>query len=534
MDGHAMAKRLKPAMAGSILLMLCTPLLAALAAPLRAVNAWYPLGSGLNGRVYAITVDGANTYAGGGFTNAGGDTNADRIARWDGSSWHALGTGTSAGEVKSILVSGTDVYAGGAFLNMGGAAAADYFARWDGANWNAVGPVTLVNSVEAVVQLGGDIYIAGAAFNASSIDYLAHWDGANWTAVGGGLNGAVYGLAVSGTDLYAVGDFTDAGGNANADGVARWDGAVWNALGTGLTIGGGLRPVAIAVSGANVYVGGQFNTAGGVAVSNVALWNGSAWNAMGAGTNGYVRDIVVDGSDVYVGGWFSAAGGVANTTYLARWAGSSWHAVGDGLNNDVEALTNGSLYVGGNFTNAGGVASADRIARLGATLPATGFPPGLITARSSPVQRYSAFADLTLEIPKIGVDSPIVGVPKANGGWNVEWLGRQIGWLHGTAFPTWAGNTALTAHVYGSDGRPGPFVDLGTLRWGDQIVIHAWGQRHIYEVRHNYLVLPGNVYPLHHEEYDWVTLITCFRFDERLGDYHFRRVVRGVLIEITP
>ena len=40
-----------------------------------------------NGGVSAIAVAGGKVYAGGSFTNAGGDANADFLAVWDGTSW---------------------------------------------------------------------------------------------------------------------------------------------------------------------------------------------------------------------------------------------------------------------------------------------------------------------------------------------------------------------------------------------------------------------------------------------------------------
>jgi hypothetical protein len=42
-----------------------------------------------------------------------------------------------------------------------------------------------------------------------------------WHALGGGLNSTVFAIAVSGTNLYVGGFFTDAGGNVNADYIAR-------------------------------------------------------------------------------------------------------------------------------------------------------------------------------------------------------------------------------------------------------------------------------------------------------------------------
>jgi hypothetical protein len=74
--------------------------------------------------------------------------------------------------------------------------------------------------------------------------------------------------------------------------------------------------------------------------------------------------MAVVGPDIYVGGDFTSAGGVANTTYIARWDGSSWHALGDGLNGSVYAFAviGYDLYVGGAFTGAGGNPLANHIA----------------------------------------------------------------------------------------------------------------------------------------------------------------------------
>ena len=46
------------------------------------------------------------------------------------------------------------------------------------------------------------------------------------------MNGFVYALAVSGTNLYAGGSFSTAGG-VPANFIAKWDGSTWSALGSG-------------------------------------------------------------------------------------------------------------------------------------------------------------------------------------------------------------------------------------------------------------------------------------------------------------
>jgi len=195
-------------------------------------------------------------------------------------------------------------------------------------------------------------------------------------------------------------------------------------------------------------------------------------------------------------------------------------------------------------------------------MPDTGFPHGVIAVPeerlseeeylSLDVTARSAFCDeavssfdggdcfagarndsgFVLEIPKLNLAMPIVGVPLTIDGWDVSWLDENVGWLQGTAFPTWAGNTALTAHVWNTDNTPGPFIDLHTLQHGDQIIIHAWGLTHTYEVRQVMQVRPDDLRALPHDDYDVLTLITCQGYDQSSREYGWRLAVRAVLVNV--
>jgi LPXTG-site transpeptidase (sortase) family protein len=165
-------------------------------------------------------------------------------------------------------------------------------------------------------------------------------------------------------------------------------------------------------------------------------------------------------------------------------------------------------------------------------LPATGFAPGRLTALPDDPLSYHAMGGIWLEIPVLRKSVSVVGVPLTELGWDLSWLGGQAGYLEGTAFPTWSGNSALTAHAYTPDGLPGPFVHLADLRWGDQVILHAFGQQYIYEVRQVRSVRPTDLSVLRHEELSWLTLLTCSVFDPVSESYLRRVVVRAVLIEV--
>ena len=167
-------------------------------------------------------------------------------------------------------------------------------------------------------------------------------------------------------------------------------------------------------------------------------------------------------------------------------------------------------------------------------LPATGFAPGRRTELPAPTAApwYETLSGVRLIIPALDVDVPVVGVPTGEQGWDLTWLWDRAGYLHGTAYPTVPGNSALTAHVYLPDGRPGPFVHLADLGWDDEIVVVVNGLEHVYRVRQVLRVRPDDLSVLRHEDYSWVTLITCQGYDEARDQYRWRVAVRAVLVAV--
>ncbi|MCB2209607.1 THxN family PEP-CTERM protein [bacterium] len=169
------------------------------------------------------------------------------------------------------------------------------------------------------------------------------------------------------------------------------------------------------------------------------------------------------------------------------------------------------------------------------SLPTTGFAPNQITSLppQSLDKSYTAYSDFWLEIPSLGVSVDILGVPKSNYGWDVTWLDDAAGWLEGTAYPTWPGNSVVTAHVWDAFDKAGPFVDLNKLQWGDEVIVHLNGASHVFEVRSKHTVRPDDMSLVEREEeYAWLNLLTCRGFDEESNLYQYRLIVRAVLVDV--
>jgi trimeric autotransporter adhesin len=353
------------------------------------------LPSDVNGTVHAMEVfddgGGPALFVGGEFmlANVGFGTSsitARRIARWDGSSWSALGSGLSA-PVVSLKVfdagNGAALYAGGDFLSTGdGTTHLGRIGRWDGSSWSGLAgdANAQVTALEVFDPGTGPALYAGGSFTMVSgvSARVASWDGAAWSPLGGGgWGGHVKSLAVhdggAGARLIAGGLFQLSGGGPG-NGIASWDGLAWSTLGSGVVVtpGEGVRTLASfdPGTGPELFAAGGLSAAGGVTASNVARWDGANWSSLGSSLNGTVIDLTQfdDGSGpaLAVGGEFDVPG-ISGSTNVALWNGSSWVDLGGGTDGRVNALAahydvgGPKLYAAGNFFAAGGV-PASRVA----------------------------------------------------------------------------------------------------------------------------------------------------------------------------
>jgi len=260
------------------------------------------------------------------------------------------------------------------------------------------------------------------------------------------------------------------------------------------------------------------------------------------------QSVAVEGNKIVVGSDGKTTGGYleAGAAYVFVRQGKEWSQQskviadyvyeGDSFGKSV-AISGDKVIVGANGRDPNSQVQAGEAfvyQLVPMQLPETGFAPGKLTslAIQPPAKAYADLGELWLEIPSLGVKTTIVGVQQGGSGWDTSWLWDQAGYLEGTAFPTWEGNTGIAGHVFLPNGDPGPFTDLHRMRFGGQVIIHAWGQKYLYEVREVSRVRPDDLGVLAHETYDWVTLITCRDFDQSSGRFPWRTVVRAVLVRV--
>jgi trimeric autotransporter adhesin len=371
----------------------------------------------------------SGVYVGGSFDTGGPLQSGlflDNVGLLTGGTWSALGQGVTYGENARgfgiALAHGTaGEYAGGWF-DQAGSVQTTGVALWNGTNWQSMGSGVKGGesptgpTVQAIAVYKNQVFIGGDFSSVSGVkatDIAVYSNGA-WHAVGGGTDGVVQSLAVSGGYLYAGGSFSKAGGSSVGAPVARWklgtsltSHAGWSALGPLFGAGG---VTSIAFDGDWVILGGDLadcvagspcddgsstgttacETASGYDINGLIMWNtedpGDWYYPFGCGvtvgsgataTPGDVTTLLLAGSTLYVGGYFDQAGisGASPNQVAAMNIASlnlsvlqdtktKWSKLGSGVGNDSNGDSVGSLasagsilYAGGSFSSAGGVAA---------------------------------------------------------------------------------------------------------------------------------------------------------------------------------
>ena len=234
---------------------------------------WNP---NLNNFVLVLKISGSSIYAGGDFTTVNGDlTTRNRLAKFPLSGnattdpdWDPNINNT----VFALASDGSFIYAGGSFTTVNGG-------------------LTTRNRL-AKFPLSGNATTDPA------------WDP--------NMNNSVFALASDGSFIYAGGSFTTVnGGLTTRNRLAKFplsgnaDAEVWDP-----NMGGQVN--ALAISGSSIYAGGNFFTVNGsksrngIATFDNVTGMADSWNA---NANGAVFSLALSSNDVYAGGFFSMMGG---------------------------------------------------------------------------------------------------------------------------------------------------------------------------------------------------------------------------------
>ena len=355
---------------------------------------WTPFAADAGGNVsFLRAFDGSfgltpGLWVGGSFTQAG-NVPAHNLARWNGTSWSAIGTDNLLAPPTTI-VSWDD---GSGHGTRAIAGALNGVLEWlENGVWSpATGGPGADSSIESIAVLEhpgapAELFVSGqfTTIGGISTNRFARFDGTRWWDENPDSSAWPRRMRVldagDGLQVYGTGAFIGPGGASSN--VARRDGGSWILLPPVPTFQAQL-PKDLAVfddgSGPKLYASGAygvwrlskgawsdavgqpnhvvtdmlvfddghgpalffagaFQTIAGVPFRGIARWNGQALDDLDGGANASapVEALCVfdDGSGpaLFAAGKFTSMGGVACSA-LARWNGQTWSPVGSGLQN---------------------------------------------------------------------------------------------------------------------------------------------------------------------------------------------------------
>jgi trimeric autotransporter adhesin len=153
-----------------------------------------------------------------------------------------------------------------------------------------------------------------------------------------GISGPVYVTGSDGDNLYLGGNFKTAG-NILANGIVKWDGQEWSSIGEGPENGVTHRTPddvpsveAIAWANGNLYLGGLFQKAGTLEVNGIAYHDGESWHKLGNDSlNGVRRKMILGTDTLILGGFVYALFEHNNKLYV----GGDFNIAGETVSNGV-------------------------------------------------------------------------------------------------------------------------------------------------------------------------------------------------------
>jgi trimeric autotransporter adhesin len=279
---------------------------------------WVGLGGpgvGCNGPINATLSAPEGLYVGGSFS-ACGDVAAENVARFDGRSWHAIGSGDAiVGHVLALAKFGGELVIGGSFSRIGDRPMQN-IARFDGERWQPLeaGSEQRVNALavhEGELYVGADVFrsLPGQRFASSG-----RWNGSNWRIVeadGVAVSGSIDRLETLNDTLYLL-KFSEQlrAGGLFAHALTLRGGNFSTLPGFGQSSPAS-RAIARVFDRDGRLAVVSFTPAGNISFpSSVHEWDGTAWQLLaGSTTENKIEDVVHVDGQTYVAGRQLRAGG---------------------------------------------------------------------------------------------------------------------------------------------------------------------------------------------------------------------------------
>ena len=225
-------------------------------------------GAGTDG-VRVMHGSGSTLYVGGtNLLSVGAVTIHHHVVSYNGTVWASVGGSADAdiSGCNTLITYASELHAGfsGPTLTDEG------FQKFTGGAWT---PINITNmNAKAVNKL--ELY--GSSLAIISEEIIAIWDGSatTWEVIGTISGGTVDGfdLVVNLTDIYLGGDFTTIDGAAGYANIAKYSGGSWRKLGKAGAVGVVGEVRTLLFTDGDLYIGGDFETAGGKAVVHLAVY----------------------------------------------------------------------------------------------------------------------------------------------------------------------------------------------------------------------------------------------------------------------
>lgn len=236
--------------------------------------------------------------------------------------------------------------------------------HWNGSQWSVVpspSPDSSANLLYGVAAISArDAWAVGNYFsrkNGAEETLIEHWNGTKWTVASNpnpsssenGLNGVV---AISASNVWAVGQYIPDGSGNTEPLIEHWNGSTWAVVSSPIPGAGSATLLGVASSSANsIWAVGQFTNSSGNTQTLVEYWDGSTWSIIPTPNPGQLSNVlnavtVISAHDVWAVGQDEV--NTSFDTLIEHWDGTQWSTVSSPNPGSVENTLSGVTGVSGN------------------------------------------------------------------------------------------------------------------------------------------------------------------------------------------